>query len=576
MKLILKFSRDALRYKWLYASAIFSALSLTVINLTAPRLLSTMTGLVGSGMTQLDLDKIKILTIELLLLYLLRVLFRFLSNYQAHRAAWLLVGDLRSKTYNKLQSLDLGFFTDKQTGDLMSRVVNDTREFELLYAHIIPEMFINLVTFFGVLMILLTINWRLAALTCIPIPFIAFSGVIFAKKVRPYFQKSQTAVGALNAKLQDNLAGMHEIQSFVREDDESERMHGKIFVQVNAMLLALKAGAVFHPFVEFLSSIGMVIVVGVGGVMAFHAQLSVSDIVAFLLYLSLFYMPVSGLSQLLENAQQALSGAERVMMILSTPVEIEEHDGAFDAGILKGALDFEDVSFGYMNDVPVLQHISFHCEPGQMVALVGPTGVGKTTLTQLIPRFYEPTSGVIRIDGIDIRTMTKASLRNNISPVLQETFLFTGTILENIRYARPDATRDEIIIAAKAAHIHDDILNMPAQYETEVGERGIRLSVGQKQRVAIARAILRNSPIVILDEATASVDLETERKIQDAVNQLAGSRTIIAVAHRLSTIRHADLILVIEDGGIVESGTHEQLLANRGYYWKMNQIQNAV
>ncbi|MCE5196431.1 MAG: ABC transporter ATP-binding protein/permease [Negativicutes bacterium] len=576
MKLIIKFSRDAFRYKRLYAAAIISALSLTLINLTAPRLLSGMTGFVGSGMTQADLNQIKILTLELLLLYLLRILFRFLSNYQAHKAAWLLVGDLRTKIYNKLQSLDLGFFTDQQTGDLMSRVVNDTREFELLYAHIIPEMLINLVTFFGVLSILLTINWRLAALTCIPIPFIVFSGIIFAKKVRPYFQNSQRAVGELNAKLQDNLAGMHEIQSFVRENDESNRMQEKIFAQVNTMLLALKAGAVFHPFVEFLSSVGMVIVVGAGGVLAFRAQLSVSDIVAFLLYLSLFYAPVSGLSQLLENAQQALAGAERVMLILDTPVKIEEQEGAIDAGALKGRLDFEDVSFSYQQDLPVLRHITFHCEPGQMVALVGPTGVGKTTLTQLIPRFYEPDSGVIRIDGIDIRTMTKASLRSNISPVLQETFLFSGTILENIRYARPEATREEIIAASKAAYIHEDILTMPAQYDSEVGERGIRLSVGQKQRVAIARAILRNSPIVILDEATASVDLETERKIQEAVNQLAGSRTIVAVAHRLSTIRHANLILVIEEGGIVESGTHEQLLAKHGYYWKMNQIQNPV
>ena len=506
----------------------------------------------------------------------MRVLFRFLSNYLAHRAAWFLVGDLRSRLYDKLQSLDLSFFHDKQTGDLMSRVVNDTRDFELLYAHMIPDIITNFVTFAGVLIILLTINWKLALITCAPIPLILCSGVIFAKVVRPFFRASQKTMGELNAQLQDSLSGLHEIQAFGQEEYEGGRVRHKSLEQVNAMLRALRASAIFHPCVELLSAAGTVLVVFFGGWLAYKEQLTVADIVAFVLYLGLFYAPVSGLANLLENLQQSLAGAERVTVILDTPSAITDADDAQDLGTAKGSVSFEHVSFDYGNDIPVLKDISFTCKPGMMVALVGPTGVGKTTATQLIPRFYDPTAGRILVDGKDIRGLTLKSLRRNISPVLQDTFLFNGTIAENIGYARPTATREEIEAAAKASYIHEDILQMPDGYETQVGERGLRLSGGQKQRVAIARAILRNSPIIILDEATASVDVQTERQIQSAISRLAGKRTIIAIAHRLSTIRNADLILVIKNGEIIESGTHEELMGARGFYYDLQAAQEAV
>lgn len=574
MKLLWKLSREAIRYKNLYLVAILSTLGLTVVNLTAPKLLSAMTGLVERGMTAESMQTIWKLTVLLLVLYLLRVLFRFLSNFLAHKAAWYLVGDLRTKTYDKLQHLDLGFFHDKQTGDLMSRVVNDTRDFELLYAHIIPEMITNVVTFVGVLCILLSINWKLACITCFPIPLILISGVIFAKKVRPFFRISQTKMGELNGKLQDNLSGIHEIQSFGQENFEVEQVNDKNFEHIRAMLTALKVSAIFHPTVEFISSIGTILVVGFGGYLAFRGNLSVEDIVAFVLYLSLFYAPISGLAQLLENTQQSLAGAERVLMILDTPSKIVNTEGATDIENVQGELCFENVSFSYETGDQVLEDISFTCKPGMMVALVGPTGVGKTTMTQLISRFYEPQSGSIYLDGKNIRDITLESLRQNISPVLQDTFLFNGTIEENIAYARPSATHAEIEEAAKAANIHQDILNMPDGYNTLVGERGLRLSGGQKQRVAIARAILRKSPVIILDEATASVDVETERQIQAAINGIAGQRTIVAIAHRLSTIRNADMILVIEKGKVAECGTHEELVNQGGIYARMNQIQS--
>ena len=575
VKTLWRLSREAIRYRTLYTIAILSTLALTAVNLAAPKALSAMTGIVEGGVDEDGLRTIGWLTALVAGLYLLRVLFRFLSNYLAHKAAWYLVGDLRTKTYDKLERMHLGFFHDKQTGDLMSRVVNDTRDFELLYAHMIPESITNLVTFTGVLAVLLTINWKLALITCAPIPLIFLSGVIFSKKVRPYFRISQRKMGELNGKLQDNLSGIHEIQSFGREDYETEKVNEKNFEHIRAMLKALKISAVFHPSVEFISSLGTVLVVAFGGYLAWREGLSVADIVAFLLYLGLFYAPVTGLASLLENLQQSMAGAERVLDVLDAPQEICDRPGAVTLDNVQGEITFDHVSFSYGQDIPVLRDVSFRCEPGKMLALVGPTGVGKTTLTQLISRFYEPTSGRILIDGHDLKDVTMESLRRNISPVLQDTFLFNGTIAENIGYAVPEASAEDIEAAARAANIHEDIMAMPDGYKTRVGERGLRLSGGQKQRVAIARAILRRSPIIILDEATASVDVETERQIQEAIAGIAGKRTIIAIAHRLSTIRNADTILVIEDGRVTESGSHDDLVALGGSYARMNRIQNS-
>ena len=573
MKLLWRIAKEAKKYQHLLIIAILSTVALTAVNLIAPRYLSKMVSIVAGGMTADGLKLIYQLTAILFGLYASRILFRFLASYLAHKAAWVLVQEIRIKVYNKLQSFSIGYFYNKQTGDLMSRVITDTETFEQLYSHIVPESITNALTVVGVTVILLTINWKLALLTSIPIPFILLSAWIFIKKVRPNFQKMQMARGELSAQLLDNFSGMHETQAFGQQERATAQVTEKANKVTTSLLYALKVSGIFHPSVEFLTALGTVIVVGFGGYFAFIGTINVADIVAFLLYLSLFYAPITNVAQLLESAQQAIAGAERVLEILDTPQPVADAKDAVAIKDVKGQLEFEHVSFSYSGNTKVLDDISFKVEPGQMIAFVGATGVGKTTLTQLISRFYDPTAGRILLDGRDIRTITQESLHRNIAMVFQDTFLFNGTIGENIAFAQPDASQAQIEQAARVARIHDDIMEMPDKYKTRVGERGMRLSGGQKQRVAIARAVICNAPVLILDEATASVDVETEAYIQEAIFDLSGTKTIFAIAHRLSTVRKADVILVLENGKIVQRGNHDELIAQEGIYRRMCRTQ---
>jgi ABC-type multidrug transport system fused ATPase/permease subunit len=573
MKTLWRIAKEAVRYKYWLLLSIVGTLSLTAINLIAPRIMASMTGLVAAGMTHENFITVLWMAGALLGLFMIRILFRFISNYCSHRAAWRLVLELRMKVYNAIQSFSMDYFHNKQTGELLSRVMNDVATFELIYAHITPDIITNFVTLTGVTIILFSINPQLALITCIPIPFILVSGWIFSHKVRPNFRKMQKAQGELSAQLQDNFSGIQEIQAFSRQEFATQKVLNKGEDFTRNMLRALKINAIFHPSVEFLTSIGSVIVVGFGGYLAYRSQLSVEDIVGFMLYLALFYAPITGLAQLMESVQQSLAGAERVIEILDAPNSITDRSDAKVIGKVEGRISFENVSFSYLKDVPVLDDVSLEIKPGQMAAFVGATGVGKTTLSKLISRFYDPTGGRVCIDGHDLRDITLESLRKNISLVLQDTFLFNGTIEENIAFARPEASFAEIEEAARTARIHYDIMTMPDGYQTQIGERGVKLSGGQKQRIAIARAVLCRSPILVLDEATASVDVRTEENIQQAINEIAGTRTIVTIAHRLSTVRNANVIYVFEKGKIVESGSHAELIEKDGLYKKLCQIQ---
>ncbi len=553
-----------------------SMILLVAAQLVLPWLVKLMIGEVtapGAGMHVLP--AVLRLALFALALYLAQGVLRFVRSYMAHIAGWSVVADVRKLVYDHLQRLSMSFYEDKQTGQLMSRVVNDTELLEQLIAHAIPDVFVNVLMLFGVLAVLLHLSWELALLSLVPIPFIAMGVRGVSRYVRPAFRARQAELGEFNAALSDNLSGIREIQAFTREGAESRHMLEHILRYRDSMLRALKLMAVFHPFVEFSSSLGTIVLIYFGGRLVLGGSLPVADLVAFFLYLELLYQPVRALSQAWESVQQALAGAERVADLLSEHPDVTDDPQAIEiAGRARGDIRFNDVSFKYALGGKVLEHIDLDVPAGHVVALVGPTGVGKTTLAKLIPRFYDVNEGSITLDGQDVRELRLSSLRRQISIVLQDVFLFHGTVRDNILFGRPGATEQELIEAAKVANAHGFISELPDGYDTLIGERGVKLSGGQRQRIAIARAVLRDAPILILDEATSSVDTETEKLIQQALERLMVGRTTLVIAHRLSTIRHADMIAVLEGSHIVERGTHRELMARPGLYRHLCEVQN--
>lgn len=553
---------------------VISLLAASLLSLVTPEAIRKLTALLGTpgdATTALILKYCGILVGA----YLLRALCRFISMWQAHVAAWNFVGYLTSLCYDKLQSLSMRYYSDKQTGEIMSRMINDTRQLEVLIAHSLPDMATNVIVVAGVAVMIFRINPLLALYTLIPVPFILLLSRLFTTKVAPLFKINQEVLAGLNGHTQDNLSGMKEIQAFGKEGRESLGMKDYCrhysFVNIRANFY----NAMYHPAVEFITSIGTVIVMGAGGYFVMRGRMSTADIVGFFMYLSLFYSPLSALARLAEDIQVSRACGNRVLELLDTESEIKEDDDAKDIPTCSGDVRFDNVVFGYSGDSKVLDGISFDVKPGKMLALVGATGVGKTTIVSLLERFYDPQSGKITIDGHDIRNATLSSLRKNISIVLQDVFLFNGTVYENIAYGAENATEEEVYAAAKTACADEFIREMPEGYMTKIGERGVRLSGGQKQRIAIARAVLRKTPILVLDEATSAVDNETEAQIQKAIENLSGSHTLIVIAHRLTTIMKADDIIVLRDGKIAEEGTHDELMKKGGIYCGMCSVNQA-
>lgn len=562
-------------YRWLVALATFCMVLVTVMNMMGPWMIRNLIKTLTEGFNaDHAIVMVNLLALATVAIYILRGVSQFGTDYVSHYAAWNILKEIRQYLYDHMQRLSLRYFHNKQTGDLMSRIINDTGNFEQLLAHAIPTILVNGLMVIGVSAILFTMNAQLALYTLIPIPALVWMVMKFSKISRPLFKQSQVKVAELNSILQDNFSGIKEIKTFTKEDYESLRTSKTISAHTKSILRALKLTNAFHPGIEFISSIGTVIVIFFGGRLAMENRLPLEDIVAFLLYIGSFYQPITALGRVNEGLQQALASAERVLEILNEEPEITDAPDAVVIDRAKGQIEFRNVSFQYIEDSPVLKNITFKVEPGETVALVGPTGVGKTTIANLLPRFYDPDSGEILVDGINIRNISLSSLRKQISFVSQDVFLFNGTIRENILYGRQDATDNEIIAAAKAANAHEFILELPEGYETRVGERGVKLSGGQRQRISIARAILKDAPILILDEATSSVDTQTERLIQEALTKLKKDRTTLVIAHRLSTIREADQIIVIEEGEIVEKGNHEELLQAEGLYSQLCKAQS--
>lgn len=572
MKLLLRFAKQ---YTLPLAITVLSMLILVGAQLLIPWLIRILIELVTEQqLTQETIGIVSRLTLIALLTFLARGVVQFLRSYMAHIAGWGVVSDARRFVYGHLQRLSLRFYEDKQTGQLMSRIVNDTDLFERMIAHAIPDVLVNIITFIGITLVLASLNWRLTLYSMAPIPLVILSLLGFSKFVRPAFRRRQHEVGELNAILNDSIAGIRDIKAFNRESEQLERVELGIERHRLSLLTALRLMAIFQPFIDFSTSIGQLVVIFFGGQMTLQGILPVADLVAFFLYLEMFYQPIRALGMSWENVQEAMAGFDRVAELLSEEPDVS--DPPVPRALpqkIEGHLEIENVSFSYDDNEIVLQDINLSIPASHVVALVGPTGVGKSTLVSLIPRFYDVDRGSIKLDGIDIRELRVEALREKVSIVLQDVFLFHGTVRENLLYGNPGASEHDIIEAAKIANAHEFIMALPNGYETTIGERGVKLSGGQRQRISVARAVLKNTPILILDEATSAVDTETELLIQQALNRLMEGRTTIIIAHRLSTIRNADKIVVLEGNEIVEQGTHKELLAQGGLFQRLYTVQ---
>lgn len=573
MRVLKKFIHYYKPYQAVFWIDMACALLVSVIDLAFPQLLNYCTRSVFTRSAEEVLRILPLLAFGLLVMYLARFGGRYYITCQGHIMGARMESDMRQDLFDQFQRLSFSYYDRNNTGEMMSKLVSDLFDISELAHHGPENIFISLLKIFGSFALLLWINVPMTLiLLAVTLVMLAFS-VWQNKKMRAVFMDNRRKIAGVNASLQDSLAGIRVVKSFANESVEHKKFSESNLEFLRSKEKNYKRMGIFHAGNNFFQGMLFLTVLVSGGYFIAAGQIDAVDLATYALYINIFINPIEVLVEFTEMFQKGFSGFKRFLEVMETQPEIVDRPDARLLQNVHGVIDYRDVSFHYEKGDSVLSHIDIHIDAGKTVALVGPSGGGKTTLCSLLPRFYDVTGGCVQVDGQDVRDLTLESLRSSIGIVQQDVYLFSGTIRENIAYGKPDATEEEIIAAAKRANIHEFVMGLEDGYDTFVGERGARLSGGQKQRISIARVFLKDPPILILDEATSALDNESERHIQQSLEELAKDRTTIVIAHRLSTIRSADEIIVISDDGIVERGCHEQLLSQKGLYARYYNMQ---
>ncbi len=574
MQTMKKFIRYYSPYKAVFFLDLICATVISLVDLAYPQILRTLTATLFTEESSVILNALLPIFAALLIMYIVQSLCKYYVSYQGHMMGANMERDMRQQLFDHYEKLSFSYYDQNNSGQMMSKLVSDL--FDIAeFAHHGPEnLFISLIKIIGSFVFLFLINWYLA----IPLVILVICMLIFSlsqnKRMQTTFMENRRKIGDVNASLQDTLAGIRVVQSFANEDVERKKFRKSNHGFLLSKDANYKCMGTFMSGNLFFQGMMYLVTLVFGGFLIAHGKMNAGDLAMYALYIGIFISPVQILVELTEMMQKGLSGVKRFTAVMETEPEIQNSPDAKPLEDVKGSVSYENVSFHYSDDDElVLDQVSFDIPAGRSIALVGPSGSGKTTICSLLPRFYDVTGGRITIDGKDVRDLTLESLRSQIGIVQQDVYLFCGSIRENISYGKPEATMEEIIEAAKKANIHDFIEALPDGYDTFVGERGTRLSGGQKQRISIARVFLKNPPILILDEATSALDNESERWIQQSLEELAKSRTTITIAHRLSTIRGADEILVVSDSGIAERGSHDELIKQNGIYAHYYEMQ---
>lgn len=557
-------------HKKLFMLDMVCAFLVAALDLVFPMLTRNI---LNEALPQNNIRRVFIFTGVLAVLYVFKLLFNYIVEYWGHVVGVRMQYEMRKDIFSHLQTLPFKYFDDNKTGHIMSKIINDLMEISELAHHGPEDLFISAVMLIGSFIALCTINVNLTLIIFATIPFMIWFAMSKRIKMTEAFRAVRKEVANVNSSLENSISGIRVSKSFTNEEYEMEKFDEGNEQFKESRQHAYKYMAEFSSGVKFFVDMLNVIIIGFGGYFIYKKFIDLPDLVAYLLYIQFFMQPIRRLTSFVEQYQSGMAGFERFVELMNIEPEIVDKDNAKTLENVKGDIKLTDVTFSYNDKASILSNLSLHVEAGKTLALVGPSGGGKTTLCHLIPRFYELSEGEIFIDGNSIKDVTLRSLRQNIGLVQQEVFLFTGTIKENILYGRPDASDEDVIEAAKNANIHDFITSLNDGYDTYVGERGVKLSGGQKQRMSIARVFLKNPPILILDEATSALDNATEIIIQKSLEQLSKGRTTLVVAHRLSTVRNADEIVVITDKGIQEKGTHDELIATSGIYSKLYNAQ---